>query len=153
MHPLLQAIILSLAPVSELRGGIPVAIAQGVNPWLAFAVCTLANMLVAPIVFFFLEFVHHRLLPIKFYRKTFDSVLEHIRKKSSKTIKKYGYLGLVILAAIPLPGAGAYSSAVLAWFFGMKPWKSVLAISIGTLIAGVIVTLAVTAGFAVFGLL
>jgi len=152
MHPLWQAIVLSLLPVSELRGGIPVAIAQGVNPFLAFAVCVFANMLVAPIVFFFLEFVHHRLLPIRFYRKTFDWFLERARKKSHKTIEKYGYLGLAIFVAIPLPMTGAYTGALAAWFFGMKPGKSIASIALGVLAAGIIVTVAMMAGWNAFGL-
>jgi len=153
MHPLIQAILLSLTPVFELRGGIPVAIAQGVNPWLAFAVCVAANMLVAPIFFFFLEFVHHRLLPIKFYRKTFDWFLERARKKSHKTIEKYGYLGLAIFVAIPLPATGAYTGSLVAWFFGMKPGKSIAAIALGVLAAGIIVSAAMLVGWSAFGLL
>jgi len=153
MHPLWQAILLSLAPISELRGGIPVAIAQGTNPFLAFAVCVAANMLVAPIVFFFLEFVHHRLLPIKFYRKTFDWFLERTRKKSHKILEKYGYLGLAIFVAIPLPATGAYTGALAAWFFGMKPGKSIASIALGVLAAGIIVTAAMVAGWSAFGLL
>jgi len=152
MHPLVYAIFLSLLPVSELRGGIPVAIAQGINPFLAFAVCVFANMLVAPIVFFFLEFVHHRLLPIKFYRRTFDWFLKRARKKSHKTIEKYGYIGLAIFVAIPLPMTGAYTGTLAAWFFGMKPGKSIASVSLGVLVAGIIVTLAMIAGWTILGL-
>ena len=153
MHPLVYAIFLSLLPVSELRGGIPVAIAQGVNPWVAFAACTFANMLVAPIVFFFLEFVHHKLMPIKFYKKTFDWFLERARKKAHKTIEKYGYVGLAIFVAVPLPGTGAYTGALVAWFFGMKPGKSIASIALGVLAAGIIVTAIMMAGWSAFGLL
>jgi uncharacterized membrane protein len=152
MHPLLYAIILSLIPVFELRGGIPVAMAQGASPFTAFLACTLANMLVAPIVFFFLEFVHHRLLPIKFYRKTFDWFLERARKKARKTLEKYGYIGLAIFVAIPLPGTGAYTGSLVAWFFGMKPGKSIAWINAGVLVAGIIVTMVLTAGWHAFGL-
>ena len=152
MNPLVEGALVSIVPVSELRGGIPLAVALGANPFLAFIACALANMLVAPVVFFFLEFVHHRLLPVRAYRKTFDWFLERARRKSRKTIEKWGCLGLAIFVAIPLPMTGAYTGTLAAWFFGMKPWKAIAFVSLGVVVAGLIVTAATVAGWAVFGL-
>jgi len=139
MHPLIQGILLSLAPLSELRGGMIVAVAQGANPWLAWIFCVLANLIVSPIVFLFLEFAHHRLLWMRFYRKTFNYFLENTRRKTHKYVERWGYLGLLLFVAIPLPASGAYTGTLAAWFFGMKKPKSIAAISLGVILASVVV--------------
>lgn len=140
MNPLLWSVLLSLAPVSELRGGIPYAVYNGVNPFLAYAVCVLVNFLVAPLLFLFFDYLHHHLLHINCYRRTFEHFLEKTRRRTHRKIEKYGYLGLTIFVAIPLPVTGAWTGALAAWFFGMKKKKSILAIALGVAIAGVIVT-------------
>lgn len=141
MNPLLWAMLLSIAPVSELRGGIPYLAYNNFSPFFAFAVCVLINFLVVPIFFFFLEFIHHRLLHIRAYKMTFDHFLEKARRKTHKKIEKYGYLGLAIFVAIPLPVTGAWTGTLAAWFFGMEKKKAFLSIALGVIIAGIIVTL------------
>lgn len=139
MNALLWAILLSLLPFGELRVGLPVALANGVNPFLAFLVCYAANILVIPVVFFFLEFVHFRFLHHGHYRAAFDLFMERTRKKAHRFVEKYGIFGLALFVAVPLPGTGAYSGALLAWFFGMDKWKAFFSIALGVLIAGLLV--------------
>ena len=62
MHPLIWTIIWSILPISELRGGIPYAILKGINPITAFLVAVLANIIIIPIIFFFLDHIHEFLL-------------------------------------------------------------------------------------------
>ncbi|MFA5084597.1 MAG: small multi-drug export protein [Candidatus Paceibacterota bacterium] len=135
MNPLIVGMLLSLAPISELRGGIPYAIAKGINPWLAFTCCAIANIIAIIVVFLFLELVHRILLKIPFYRKKVDK----IRNGHNKS----GFFMLTVLAAIPLPViGGAWTAALIAWVLGLNKMKSFLAIAIGTVIAGIITTLA-----------
>jgi len=142
VNTLLWAILLSMTPVGELRLGIPVAIAAGMNPWFAFVVCVTANSLIVPLVFFFLEVIHRRLLHFNSYQTAFDKFMERTRKKVHPLIEKYGMVGLALFVAVPIPGTGAYAGALGAWFFGMNKWKAFLSIAVGVLVAGVIVLIA-----------
>ena len=141
MHQLLKAILLSIFPFAELRGGIPLALFYGVNPVIAFITCTAANILIIPIIFFFLTYLHEHFMKIRLYKKTFDYFMERTRRKTHDKINKYGYLGLALFVAIPLPVTGAYTGTLAAWFFGMKKTKSFLAISLGVVTAAIIVTI------------
>ncbi len=146
MNPIVISILLSMAPVSELRGGIPWAISQGVNIYLAYVICVLANIIVVPVIFLFLGSVHHNLINIRIYRKVFDKFMERARRKLHKKVEKYGYFGLTLFVAVPLPITGAWTGTLGAWFFGMDKLKSTLAILLGVLIAGIIVTIVTLVG-------
>lgn len=143
MEILIKAVILSMLPISELRGGIPLAISYGINPIIAFVVCVIANILVFPIIFLFLTTLHKLFLKINFYRKCFDFYIEKSRKKLEKHIgTKTEFWFIVIFTGIPFPLTGAYSATILSWFFGLNKRKAFLAVSLGVIMAGIIVTLA-----------
>ncbi len=150
MNALLWAALLSMTPVGELRVGIPFALASGISPWTAFVVCVLANALIVPIVFFFLEFVHHRLLHVNSYQSAFDKFMERARRKAHPLIEKYGVFGLALFVAVPIPGTGAYTGTLVAWFLGMSKWKAILAIFLGIVVAGLIVMPIVFGGLKLF---
>ena len=142
MSVILNEILLSVLPISELRGGIPYAIAFGLHPVLAYLFGVLGNLLVIPLVFFFLDNIHKYFLKLKIYSKIFDKYVNRNRKKLEKYVgSKFEFWALVLIVAIPLPMTGAYTGSILAWFFGLKRRKSYLAISLGILIAGLIVSL------------
>lgn len=145
------AVLLSLAPVSELRGGIPVALAAGLTPLSAFLVCVLVNILVAPLFYLFLEFIHFRFLHTRTYHSGFDLVMNRTRRRAEPVIKKYGVAGLIFLVAVPLPGTGVYTATLAAWFFGMKRRSAFLAVVLGTVAAGIIVLSASVGGMRLFG--
>ncbi len=132
----LWPMLISMTPFAELRAGIPLALASGVNPTLAFVTCVAANIAIIPIILFFLEYIHHRFLHVDKYRNIFDLFMERIRKKSQKYVDKYGVVGLAVITAIPLPGTGAYTATIAGWFFGLNKWKTFLAVAIGVIIAG-----------------
>lgn len=146
MNIILFAILLSMAPVSELRGGIPWAILNGISPAAAYITCVAANIAVVPLIFLFLELLHHHFERIGIYKKIFDKFVERTRRKLHKKVEKYGYLGLTLFVAVPLPITGAWTGTLGAWLFGMDKLKSMLAILLGVAIAGMIVTFAVLAG-------
>lgn len=142
MITLLKIILISMLPISELRGAIPYAITQGVNPFIAFLSAVLGNFLVVPIVFYFLDNLHHYFLRSKHYEKFFNKYIEAKRKKFEKHVgTKFEFWALVIFTGTPLPFTGAWSATILAWFFNLKRRKSYLAIFLGILISGIIVTL------------
>lgn len=141
MNIILQIILLSMAPIVELRGGIPLAIASGVSPLSAFLICVLANIVIIPIAFLFLNTINLLLLKIPSYNSFFHRTLERSRNKIHKSIEKYGYFGLAIFVAIPLPLTGAYTGVLGAWALGMNKIKAFVSIAIGVIISGIIVTL------------
>jgi len=141
MNIILQIILLSMAPIVELRGGIPLAIASGVSPLSAFLICVLANIVIIPIAFLFLNTINLLLLKIPSYNSFFHRTLERSRNKIHKSIEKYGYFGLAIFVAIPLPLTGAYTGVLGAWALGMNKAKAFASIAIGVIISGIIVTL------------
>ena len=147
MTNFLYAILLSILPISELRGGIPFAIALGYNPWLSFLTLTLFNILMIPVIFLFLDYFHKHFLKIKIYENLFNKIVIRTRKKiEHKMGTKAEFLALFILVAIPLPGTGAYTGCLAAWLFNLRRKKSILTIALGVLTAGILVTLA-TLGF------
>ena len=145
------AIILSSLPVSELRGGIPLAIGSGVNPLLAFFVCVFVNILVIFPIFLFLDYFHNKFWRFKFYRKSFKSVIRRSRVRIERHIgSRWEFFVLLLIVAIPFPGTGAYTGSLLAWFFGLDRRKSCLAIAFGVVIAGIIVSLVSVGVFSLF---
>lgn len=145
--------ILSILPIIELRGGIPLAILTGLNPWLAFSICVFVNILITPFAFFFLDRIHVWLLPYVWYKKSINKIFERTKKRSQKIqrrIDNYGMVALMLFVAIPLPGTGAWTGALIAWLLKLNRKKAFLAITIGVIIAGLIVTLAFTGLVALF---
>lgn len=139
--------LLSILPISELRGGIPFAIAKGTDPITAFIFCVLANIVIIPFIFLFLDYLHEYFLKIKIYRKTFDILLRKIRRRKKKVEKDYqiyGIIALTFFVAIPLPVSGAWTGVLMAWLLNLKRGRSFLAISLGVIIAGIIITLVAT---------
>ena len=142
INPLLYAILISMLPFGELRIGIPLAAATGINLLSAFLLCTLANIVAIPLVFLFLDTLHILLMKMKWYERLFKRVIHRVRKKVTKYVEKYGYVGLLLYVSIPLPVSGAWTGVLGAWLFGMDRKKSMIAIACGVIIAGVAVTLA-----------
>ncbi len=137
-------IILSMLPFSELRGGIPVAIAGGVHPVVAIIAGFLANIVVIIPIWFFLDYVHVHLLKIGIYKKFSDRILERMHYKATHVKKRMEVLewfALTLFVAVPLPITGAYTGSIVAWILGLNRKKSFLFISLGVLIAATIVTL------------
>ncbi|MBS3133374.1 small multi-drug export protein [Candidatus Woesearchaeota archaeon] len=142
----ITTILLSMLPVSELRGAIPYGIIYGLNPVLVFITAVVSNILVIPIIFVFLNYIHNHLMRIKIYEGMFGRFIERVRRKAHPRILKYGYLGLTLFVAVPLPVTGAYTGTLAAWLFGMERKKAFLALSLGVVMAGIIVTAAVLSG-------
>ena len=138
IHNLIYAFLITLIPAIELRGGILYGIGVGENPFLVFLVCTIANILLIFPTFFFLSYI----FPFFEHLPIIQPLLESTRRKTHPYVEKYGFIGLAIFVAVPLPGTGAYTGALGAYLLGMKKRKAIPAIAIGVVIAGIVVTLA-----------
>jgi uncharacterized membrane protein len=142
----LVSILLCVLPISELRGGLPFALAGGLPVAPAYLICVLANALVGPLVFLFLSTLHRLLDRWAAYHRFFESIVERARRKVHRAVERYGYVGLAVFVAIPFPLTGAYTGAIGAWVLGMNRWKSILAVAIGVAVAGVVVASVYLAG-------
>lgn len=145
---LLYAILLSLAPIAELRIGMPLAIAYSLENNIpvifGFLVSVIANILVVFFIFFFLDFLHLKFMKIEAYSKFFKKIIYKIQKKANVFEKKYnliGFLALAFFVAVPLPGTGAWTAAFISWILGLERNKSIASIAVGVIFAGIIVFL------------
>jgi uncharacterized membrane protein len=146
MNPYIQAFILSLLPVSELRGGIPLAVAHGISLVSAYFLCVFANMLVIPFFYIFLKTLHNLFYKVRIYQLVFDRYVHRTFNRAEKKVKKYGYWGVMLFVAIPLPVTGAYTGTLAAWLLKLDMKKAFWFLALGVLIAGVIVSIAVMTG-------
>ena len=140
---LLLTLGLAILPISELRGAIPYAVLRGTDILPAALIATAANALVPLLAYFFLATFHRWFYKMAWYRKFFDRFVEKARTKVHASVEKWGYLGLLIFVAIPLPMTGAWTGALGAWILGMNKKKASLAIMGGVVVAGLVVTLLV----------
>jgi uncharacterized membrane protein len=143
----LSVILLSMSPISELKGAIPLGIALGLDPYTVFLVAVLFNILVFFPIFFVLKFFYYIFERFKFVRK----LIETIRKRGKFFVERYGLAGIFIISAIPIPGFGAWTAIAIAWLFDLDWKKSLTAISYGTLISGIIILFVALSGLKLLG--
>lgn len=136
----LLTVLLSLLPISELRGAIPYAYFNNIPLSMSFFIAVIANIMVGPIAMIFLSTLHKWFYKIAIYKNFFDKTVVRARAKIEEKIKKYGYFGLMLFVAIPLPITGAWTGALGAWILGLDKKKSCIYVALGVLIAGVIVS-------------
>lgn len=129
-------VLTTLAPISELRGGIPLGLYLGLNPFLTLTLTVFFNSIVFFPVYFGMKFFYKNL----FSRiGLFNSYLSRLRKRGKPYIEKYGIWGVLLFVALPLPITGAYTGSFLSWLFDMEWRKAFLIVASGVLIAGTIV--------------
>lgn len=142
--PQLAVLLISILPVIELRGAIPVGTSLGMPYNESFLLAYIGSSIPAILIVYLIGYVFIVLRKIDFFDKLISKITEKTLSKREQ-IDKYGYLGLFIFVAIPLPGTGVWSGALLSHLLLMNKVKSLIAIILGNLTAGLIVT-AVTVG-------
>ena len=137
---MMKTLVTAMLPILEIRGAIPVGVASGLDPWLAFAVGFVGNMLPIPILILLTRKViewlkkHNMLVKLTAW-------LENKGSKGAQKVQKYSFWGLFILVAIPLPGTGAWTGALVASLLDMRLKRALPAIAMGVAVAGLIVLL------------
>ncbi|WP_038056327.1 COG2426 family protein [Thermus amyloliquefaciens] len=150
MPPELYVILVAALPVVELRGAIPLGVALGLSPGKAFLLAFLGNLLVAPLALTLLPWAVALATRVPLLARAWEALEARVRLKGEEQVQRLGALGLFLFVAVPLPGTGAWSGAVLAVVLGLKKRYALLAISLGVLAAGLLVLL--LTGGAVAGL-
>lgn len=138
-HACVLTFFVSMVPVLELRGAIPVGVAGGLRPLVAMVIATLGNLVPVPFLIIFTRRVFHWLKSKENIRHMVER-LEHRAAKKSQIVEQYAWWGLCILVAIPLPGTGAWTGALVAAVLDLRLKRAMPAISLGVLIAAMIVT-------------
>ena len=133
-------LLVSMVPVVELRGGLPFGITRGLPYSVAITAAVIGNLIPVPFIILFISRI------FAFLRKKIPKLermiaaLEKRAQNKGNLVEKYSALGLCILVAIPLPGTGAWTGALVAAVLGIRLKKATPATVIGVLIAAAIVT-------------
>lgn len=154
---LVYAVLLTFLPGTELRIGLPLAILYGkdfgIPLILIFILILLVNLLLIFFVFYFLDRIHHRLMNLRVYKRFSSAYLKKFQKKVDKFEKKHaslGFFALFLFVAVPLPGTGAWSGSLISWLLNLDRKKSILAISLGVVAAGLLVFMGVLGFMSLF---
>ena len=132
--------LVSMVPVIELRGAIPIATGMGLSPWVAIPVAIVGNLLPVPFIIIFIKKI------FAWMRKTspkLNGIVDKMEAKAEKNKEKvlrYAFWGLALFVAIPLPGTGAWTGALVAAMLDMPLKKAFPSVVIGVLSAGIIIS-------------
>ena len=136
----LIAFVISLFPVLEIRGGMIASRLLDVDFIKAFVICYLGNMLPIPFILLFIKKIFSLMRKNKHLRKIVEK-LEARSDKKKGTMEKYKEWGLLFFVAIPLPGTGGWTGALIAALMDMRIKKALPIIALGVLVAGLIMSL------------
>lgn len=138
--PELTIFVISLLPILELRGGMIAARLLGVSFLKAFAICYVGNMLPIPFILLFIKKIFELLRKYSFFEKIITK-LEAKTEKNKDKVLRYKSWGLLIFVAIPLPGTGGWTGALMAALLDIDFKRALPIISLGVFIAGLIMSL------------
>lgn len=138
--PQLVAFAISLFPVLELRGGMIAARLLEIPFLQAFIICYVGNMLPIPFILLFIRKIFAWMRKFKAFARIVDKMEERSEKKKG-TIQKYKEWGLLLFVAIPLPGTGGWTGALIAALMDLRFKKCLPIITLGVFIAGLIMSL------------
>ena len=152
----LMVFLISMVPLIELRGAIPVALGMGLPTVPAYILCVIGNMLPVPVIYFFARKVLLWGADKKFIGKFFTFCIEKGEKGGQKLAKTAGrsglFIALMLCVGIPLPGTGAWTGTLAASFLNMGFKSTVASVSIGVVMAGIIMGVISAFGLHIFGL-
>lgn len=131
-------IIISMLPLIELKGSIPIGLAMGFKPLETYLLSIIGSTI--PAIFIFMW-----IMPVFDFMKKKESLkklvvwAENKAKKKEGKIKEYEYFGLFLFVAIPLPGTGVWMGSLIGSLLGLNKLKSLSIITVGNIVAGIII--------------
>ena len=156
MYQYLLVFLISMVPLIELRGALPIALGMGLPTLNAYITCIVGNMLPVPIIYFFARKVLIWGADKKYIGKFFTFCLEKGEKAGQKLVATTGrgglFVALMLFVGIPLPGTGAWTGALGASFLNMGFKSTVASVSLGVIMAGIIMGSISALGLHIFGL-
>ena len=152
----LLCFLISMVPLIELRGGVPFAVGMGLSYFPSLAVCVVGNMLPVPVIYFFARKVLLWGCEKKRIGKFFTHFYEKGEAAGHKLMARAGrgglFFALMLFVGIPIPGTGAWTGTLAASFLDMGIKSTSAAVSLGVVMAGIIMGLVAMTGVHVFGL-
>lgn len=136
----LWILFISMVPIIELRGAIPAGAAFGLPFWSNYLICVIGNFLPVPFILLFIGYILDWMKKTKHFSRI-ALWLEEKAQRGSEKVQKYASLGLFLFVAIPLPGTGAWTGALVAALMKMRMKYALPSILCGVLVAGVIMAL------------
>ena len=137
--------VISMVPIVELRGAIPIAESLGLNIALYYPIAIIGNMLPVPVIYLFARKVLEWGKDKKLTKKFFTWCLEKGEKGGEKLKKTAGerglFFALLIFVGIPIPGTGAWTGTLAASFLNLDFKTSISAVALGVILAGIIMSL------------
>lgn len=154
MKNYLVVFLISMIPLVELRGAVPVAVGMGIDYIPALIICVLGNMIPVPFIYFFARKVLQWGADKRFIGRFFRFCLRKGERAGQKLVAKTGrqglFLALLLFVGIPIPGTGAWTGALGASFLNMGFKSTVLSVSLGVILAGCIMALLSALGMHIF---
>ena len=141
----------AMVPVLELRGAIPVGVAAGLSPGVACVTAILGNLVPVPFIMLLIRKIFDWLRDTRFFGPKIQWLEQRAHLKG-RVVRKYRLPGLIVLVGIPLPGTGAWTGTLAASFLNMGIKSTTLSVSLGVIIAGIIMGVVSLTGVHVFGL-
>ena len=147
--------LISMVPIIELRGAMVYAVGYALPYIPALIICVVGNMLPVPIIYFFARKVLQWGADKKYIGKFFRFCLEKGERGGQKLVEKTGrgglFVALMLFVGIPLPGTGAWTGTLAASFLKMGIRSTTVAVSLGVVMAGIIMTVLSNFGLHIFG--
>lgn len=137
--------LISMVPVIELRGAIPYGMAHELAPWAACVISIIGNMLPVPFILLFIRKLLHWMKRYPRLGRIAEKLERRAANKSGR-VRKSELVGLCLLVAIPLPGTGAWTGALVAALMEMRLKRALPTIFLGVVLAGIVVTLVMALG-------
>ena len=145
-----------MVPLIELRGAVPIALGMDLPVLPAYLVCILGNMLPVPIIYFFARKVLIWGADKRYIGGFFTYCLEKGERGGRKLTERAGrdglFLALMLFVGIPIPGTGAWTGTLAASFLNMGIRATALSVSLGVIMAGIIMGIASTGVFSIIGI-
>lgn len=154
LPPEMVVFLLAAAPVLEVRASIPLGILYYGLPWeTVFAVSAFGNLVVVPFIWWFLSPLERLLRRSARLDRLITRLFERTRRRSRRHVETYQEIALVLIVAVPLPGTGVWTGALVAYLFGLPYRKSFAFVALGVVLACTAVTALTLSGQGLFGLL
>ena len=150
----LISFLISMVPLIELRGGVPYAVGTGIDYYLAILICALGNILPVPFIYFFARRFLAWGAQKRFIGKICRFFLVKGERAGQKLAKRAGrsglFISLMLFVGIPIPGTGAWTGTLGASFLNMGFKSAVASVTLGVLLAGIIMATASAVGIYIF---
>ena len=132
--------LISMVPIIELRGAIPIGAAMGLPWYVNYIVCVIGNFLPVPFILLFIRAILNWMKKVPRLARIALWLEARAAKKSDK-VSKYATIGLMLFVAIPAPGTGAWTGSLIAALMEMRLKHSLLSVFCGVVLAGAVITL------------